>query len=56
MLKYVIHKQCLTSTEQSLRSANDPETDTCEHSESNEISGTVKECINVTGSVNKTPD
>ena len=56
MLKYVLHKRCLKLTEQSWRSVNDPETDTCEHSESNEISGTVKEWIKVTGLGAQTPD
>ena len=33
-------------TEQSLRSVNDPKTGTCQPSESNELSGTIKEWIN----------
>jgi len=43
-------------TELSLRSVNDPETGTCEPSESNEISGIIKEWINVTGPVDQALD
>jgi hypothetical protein len=40
-------------TEQSLRSVNDPETGTWETSESNKLSGTIKERMSVTVPVNQ---
>jgi len=42
--------------EQSLLSVNDPETGTCEPSESNVLSGTIKEWINVTWPVDQALD
>jgi hypothetical protein len=43
-------------TDQTLRSVKDPETGTCEHSVSNELSGTIKKWYKVTGSVGQTLD
>jgi hypothetical protein len=59
VLKYISHKHIngvLGWLLRSMRSVNGPEAGTCESSEANELSGTIKGRINVTGPVDQTLD